>query len=123
MTLRRLFFAIRRVGREAGDHRPIEVVGPPEIPDVEAVAVDPDPDHGEAQRGRDEGQEGKGDDGVWKLKFPLLDIQTRGIGYFIDNYKAYQTGLSSFRNQLTNERFASKADFEREFIDVIVKAK
>lgn len=67
--------------------------------------------------------EGKDGEPNWKLKFPLSDVQTQAIRYYIDNHKAYHTGLDKFRRELSNDRYASKVDFEREFLDVVSKAK
>lgn len=65
-------------------------------------------------------KEGKGDDVSWKLKFPLTDIQTRGISYFVDHYNTYETALTKFQQELTNQRFGTPAEFEAELRRALV---
>jgi hypothetical protein len=66
---------------------------------------------------------GKEKEKVWKLNFPLIPGQTQFIAHFIDHHKSYVTGLDRFRGELTNERFASKREFENEVIKVLTDAK
>jgi hypothetical protein len=60
---------------------------------------------------------------VWKLKVPVPDAQVQAADYYISNYKAYHTGLTVFRRDVTNERYASKAEFEQELLKVLQEAK
>jgi hypothetical protein len=60
---------------------------------------------------------------VWKLKIPVPDVQVQAADYYISNYKAYHTGLTVFRRDVTNERYASKSEFESELLKVLQEAK
>jgi hypothetical protein len=60
---------------------------------------------------------------AWKLKIPVPDAQVQAADYYISNYKAYHTGLTVFRRDVTNERYASKTEFERELLEVLQEAK
>ena len=59
----------------------------------------------------------------WKLKFPLPDAQVQLLDHYLNNYKAYLTGLTVFRRDVTNDRFPGKSEFERELVSALQKAK
>ena len=59
----------------------------------------------------------------WKLKFIVTPQHVKAVDYYLLNVKAYSTGLAVFRREVTNDRYASKQDFERELISVFAKAK
>jgi len=60
---------------------------------------------------------------VWKLKIPVPNAQVQAADYYVSNYKAYHTGLTVFRRDVTNERYSSKTEFERELLKVLQEAK
>jgi hypothetical protein len=63
------------------------------------------------------------EDKGWKLRFPLPPDQVQTLDHYLNNYKSYHTGLTVFRRDVTNDRFPSKQDFERELISALDKAK
>jgi hypothetical protein len=65
----------------------------------------------------------EGEETVWKIDFPLPPNQRMAIDHFITNHKSYVTALDYIVVQARSGRFASKADFEREVLDHLVKAK
>lgn len=68
-------------------------------------------------------KEGEGDAVQWKLRFPIPPIQVQAISYYMDHYRSYDTGLTKFRREATNQRYGSKSEFERELIKVLEEAK
>ncbi|MCI0638736.1 MAG: hypothetical protein L0Y72_06215 [Gemmataceae bacterium] len=68
-------------------------------------------------------KESEGDAVEWKLFFPIPPIQVQAVSYYMDHYRAYDTGLTKFRREATNQRYGSKAEFERELIKVLEEAK
>ncbi|MCS7045029.1 MAG: hypothetical protein NZO58_01605 [Gemmataceae bacterium] len=59
----------------------------------------------------------------WKLDLSLPSNQMPFVEHYLKNYKAYHTGLSIFRRDLTNDRFDSKKRFEGDLIAVMQDAK
>jgi hypothetical protein len=60
---------------------------------------------------------------VWKLKIGVLPAQTQAVEYYLGRVKSYHTALSKFRGEVTNERYGSKGDFERELMRVLADSK
>jgi hypothetical protein len=60
---------------------------------------------------------------VWKLKVGVLPAQTQAVEYYLARVKSYHTALSKFRGEVTNERYGSKGDFERELMRVLADSK
>lgn len=60
---------------------------------------------------------------VWKLKVGVLPAQTQAVEYYLGRVKSYHTALSKFRGEVTNERYGSKGDFERELMRVLADSK
>ncbi len=59
----------------------------------------------------------------WKLQFPLPDIQVQALDHYLNTYKAYLTGLTAFRRDVTNNRYSAKTEFERELVSTLQGAK
>ncbi len=62
-------------------------------------------------------------DSSWKLKIPLYTGQAQLIAHLKDNYKRYETDLSRFLSEVTNQRFESRDAFAKELVQVLIKAK
>lgn len=60
---------------------------------------------------------------AWKLKIDVPPIQTQALEYFLGRARSYHTALSKFRTEVTNERYGSKGDFERELVRVLQDSK
>ena len=60
---------------------------------------------------------------VWKLKIGVFPPQTQAVEYYLGRVKSYHTALSKFRGEVTNERYGSKGDFERELMRVLADSK
>lgn len=63
------------------------------------------------------------DGDAWKLQIEVPPIQTQALEYFVGRAKSYHTALSKFRGEVTNERYGSKGEFERELVRVLQDSK
>jgi len=59
----------------------------------------------------------------WKLDIPLPPDRAAAINYYLDNYKAYETGFNQFSTFLTSERMASKQEMEGQVMKIFRDAK
>ena len=59
----------------------------------------------------------------WKLNLALAQGQVQYIDHYLNNYKSYHTRLSTFRRDVTNDRFDSKQKFESELVTAMQEAK
>ncbi|MCI0681591.1 MAG: hypothetical protein L0Y71_05775 [Gemmataceae bacterium] len=59
----------------------------------------------------------------WKLNPALAPGQVQFIDHYLNNYKAYHTRLSTFRRDMTNDRYDSKQKFESELVTAIQESK
>jgi hypothetical protein len=59
----------------------------------------------------------------YKLNIPVPAGMDASVDYFVASYKAYVTGMSNFRLWMTNDRFSSATDLEKDLFEALRKAK
>ncbi len=59
----------------------------------------------------------------WKLDIPTTPLWETEVAYFNDRAKTYETGLNGMWKDLNNQRYDTKAAFERDVIGKLAAAK